>query len=322
MKNELEHLYEHTFRAMGSEIVIWLEHEDEPQAQQLLQQAQAMFDAAESCMTRFDAHSELSRLNSQAGKWVNVSRLLWQVLEQAWPLAAETQGLFDPTLLTALEAAGYRQSFSPTWAWGAANLSNGKPHATGQWQQVQRDPARHAILLPEGVRLDLGGIGKGFTAQQVVNFLSHWGGCMVDAGGDIVAGDAPQGWPGWPVEIAKPWETTLEEEEAVVEVWLNNGTLATSGIDYRWWSQAGKRQHHLIDPRTGRPADTDLLTASILSADACRAEAWATAALVAGAQPAKLLLQSREMAALLIDQFRQISATSTMERFVKVASCQ
>lgn len=320
MENELEHLHEYTFRAMGSEIVIWLEHEDEPQARQLLQQAEEMFSAAEACMTRFDRSSELSRLNAQPGRWITVSRLLWQVLEQAWSLAAETGGLFDPTLLKALEAAGYQESFSPMWAWGAHDLSNGRPSSKGQWQQVQRDPASHAIRLPEGVRLDLGGIGKGFTAQQVVNFLSLWGGCMVDAGGDIVAGDAPQGWPGWPVEIAKPWDTLIGEENSVAEVWLNNGTLATSGVDYRWWSQGGKRQHHLIDPRTGTPADTDLLTASVLSADACRAEAWATASLVAGGPPAKVLLQEREMAALLIDQFRQIYATEAMKCFVKVAS--
>lgn len=320
MENELDTLHEHTFRAMGSEIAIWLECADIEQATQLLQQAESLFNAAERRMTRFNEQSELSKLNRQAGEWVAVSRPLWHVLERAWQLAEETEGLFDPTLLAAVESAGYEHSFDGKWAWGASNLSNGKPHQQGQWQAVQRNPATHSIRLPVGVRLDLGGIGKGFTAQQVVEFLSQWGGCMVDAGGDIVAGDAPQGWPGWPVEVAKPWETAADEDDAIAEVWLNNGTLATSGIDYRWWLQAGKRKHHLIDPRTGTSADTDLRTASILSADACRAEAWATAALVAGSESAQSTLEERGISALLIDQFHKLYATSSMQRFVRAGS--
>lgn len=320
METDLDNLYEQRFRAMGSEIVIWLEQEDAATAAQLLQQAQDIFNVAEARMTRFDEGSELSKLNRQPGRWVAVSRPLWQVLQEAWQLTIETEGLFDPTLLTAIEAVGYRQPFTEQWAWGAADQPNGIPTSKGQWQQVKRDVSSHSIFLPEGVRIDLGGIGKGFTAQRVVDFLSHWGACMVDAGGDIVAGDAPEGWPGWPVEIAKPWEIAEGEADAVAEVWLNNGALATSGVDYRWWLQAGKRKHHLIDPRTGTSADTDLLTASVLTADGCRAEAWATALLVAGMQPAQQLLQSQGIAAVLIDQFHKTVATPSMQRFLKAGT--
>ena len=75
---------------------------------------------------------------------------------------------------------------------------------------VQINPIRKAVWLPKGVRLDLGGIGKGYTAETVVNFMRAWGPCLVDAGGDLTAGNAPADMPGWPVGISSPY-VGLEE---------------------------------------------------------------------------------------------------------------
>ena len=312
-------LRHHQFRAMGSAFSIWLLHDDALLAEDLLYQAQALIERAEVRMTRFSATSELSRLNRAAGAWTVLSRPMWQVVGRALHLARETGGLFDPTVLTAMLAAGYDRSFEQIGS-GAVNCGTTMQRATGQWQSIACDAARHAVLLPAGVGLDLGGIAKGFTAEQVVNFLSQWGPCLVDAGGDLTAGDAPGNYPGWPVAIAMPSTPAELEPPTAVPLWLNNATLATSGVDYRWWQQGDRRLHHLIDPRTGLPAANKVVTASVLCADACRAEAWATATLVAGEQLGPAHLNEQRLAGVLIDADGYIYQSNAMDRYVMDAS--
>lgn len=312
------------FRAMGSEITIWLELADEETAVSLLSQAEGLFMAVQRRLSRFQPDSELSQLNARPAQWVTISGLLWQVLTQALYLAAETRGLFDPTLLNALEAAGYDQSFealagvAPTAVEMAAKttLSQTAVTQTGQWQAVQMDQQHHAVWLPPQVRIDLGGIAKGYTAQQVVNFLSHWGPCLVDAGGDITAGDAPAGWQGWPVGVLSPWIAPDAKRTNLITLWLVHGSMATSGIDYRCWQADGRTAHHLIDPRTGRSAQSDVLTVTVLAGTAVRAEVWATASLIAGTSDGGQLLADHNLAAAFIDQHQTLITTPALEPFL------
>lgn len=306
-------LHEHRFRAMGSQIALWLEHADADEARDACALAEDLFAAAEQRMSRFRPDSELSQLNARSGEWVMVSRLLWQVITQALALAKETGGLFDPTIGNALLATGYTASFDPT-----QRDRNGSGEAIaepliGRWRQVELDPLHHAVRLPAGIRLDLGGIGKGYTAQMAVDTLALWGPCLVDAGGDIVAGDAPAGQPGWLVGVAQPSE---QDADAALELWLNNATLATSGVDYRWWQQNGRRRHHLIDPRTGQSAETDLLTATVLAADGSEAEAWATASLVMGQQASLTLAADHHRPLILAAPSGVVHRSAAIEPFV------
>lgn len=308
--------HQHSFRAMGCQMHVWLELEEAAQAQDLLYQAERLFAAAERRLTRFRPDSELSRLNARPGEWVTVSSVLWQVVQQAIWLAEETDGLYDPTVLAAVEAAGYTQSFDPFSRKGMVTVwPQADEELGGQWHRVELDASRHAICLPQGVRLDLGGIGKGYTAQQVVAYLKHWGACLVDAGGDVTAGDAPVGQPGWPVAILAPWTGDDQPPVTLFTLLLANGTIATSGIDYRWWRVNGRKNHHLIDPRTGLPAQTDAQTVSVLSASGMRAEAWATAALVAGVEAGLDQLLYHDLAAAFVTQSGEVRLTEKMAPF-------
>jgi thiamine biosynthesis lipoprotein len=134
----------------------------------------------------------------------------------------------------------------------------------GRWREIELDTARQAVRLPVGVGLDLGGIAKGDTAQQALNLLAQTGPALVDAGGDLVAGLAPAGCPGWPVALSTPWREAAPTRD-LATFWLADGALATSGVDYRSWVQDGLVAHHLIDPQTGQPAETDLLTATVFA---------------------------------------------------------
>ncbi|MCB8987786.1 MAG: FAD:protein FMN transferase, partial [Ardenticatenaceae bacterium] len=303
---------------MGCQMALWLELDSAARAESLLREAEAMFARAERCLSRFDAGSELSQLNAQPGVWTPVSNMLWEVVVQALFMARETGGLFDPTLLSALEAAGYDRSFEqlPDAQWHAAPTAVSH---LGQWQGVRLNAEGQAVWLPPGVRLDLGGIAKGYTAQQVVDFLSDWGPCLVDAGGDLTAGVAPDGWPGWPVAVSAPFRRAEEERPELFPLWLVEGTMATSGVDFRRWQQNGHAAHHVIDPRTGCPAATNLLTVTVLARTAVRAEAWATAGLVAGTAVAEQRLTALGLAAALIDDSGSISFTPALAPFVALA---
>lgn len=309
---------ERVFRAMGCQMSVHLALEPTLAAGPLAQ-AEAMFHEAEHMLSRFREDSELSFVNAHSGEWVQVSALLWQIVDAALQMAEESGGLFDPTMLVALEAAGYGQSFDAMRTDGAlAHGVQGIPPVAslrGGYRQVQRREKTHELFLPNGLKLDLGGIAKGYIAQRVVNYLRLWGPTLVDAGGDLVAGDAPPGYVGWPVAVAAPSSLAQGDEADIALVWLTNATLATSGTDYRQWQAQGRTMHHIIDPRRGEPAATNLVSATVLAASAERAECWAKAAIILGDQQAIPQLEALGLAALLVQHNGKIVATSSAQHW-------
>jgi len=309
--------HSHAFRAMGSHIVLWLDTADKTAAANAFAQTEALFAANEQVLSRFRPDSELSLLNARSGEWVVVSDLLWQQVMLAVQMAMLTNGRFDPTLLHALQQSGYDQSFETMVNGGG----NGRLLATdmrlGQWEAIEFDEARQAVRMPTDVQLDLGGIAKGDTAQQAVALLQATGPCLVDAGGDLAAGSAPFGSPGWPVAISAPWTDSETEQQDLASVWLAEGAMATSGIDYRSWLQNGTVMHHLIDPLTGSPAKTDGLTVTVIAKEAAVAEAWATAALVAGSVVGMDALLEYDLAGLMITQNGRILVTPRMDQHLQ-----
>lgn len=301
----------HDFRAMGTQMYFWLETENEEDAQHAFTEAENLFHHHEVILSRFLEDSELCFLNRNTGRWTSVSRSLWPVLLVALDMAAETNGYFDPTLLNSLEQAGYTQSFEHLpgeLPWPYPPLY---PVMAANWRDILLDESDRSVFLPAGTRLDFGGIAKGFTAELAKMLLSQWGPCLVDAGGDISAGVAPAGFDGWPVAVSSPRNHPDQMDLFVLP--LVNAGLATSGIDYRHWQQNGIRQHHLIHPVTKQPAETDLLTATIWAETATRAEAWATATIIAGTAGLPLL-QEQALPAALITQNQELWLTPDMAR--------
>lgn len=295
----------HHFRAMGCQMAVWLDLPTD-QAKPLFQLVEQKFAVAEQCLSRFRPDSELMRLNQQTEQWVTVSAQLGAVLQEALALASATNGLFDPTLLTSLQALGYTRSFEQL-----GEMAGGGSAGGGHWADVKWRAEQQAVWLPAGVQFDLGGIAKGYTAQQLVNELSWYAPVLIDAGGDITAGFAPAGWPGWPVGLTAPWHG-VDDQKNLCSIWLTQATLATSGIDYRRWTHNGRVVHHILDPRTGLEAQTNLLTATVLAPDASQAEAWATATMVAGCTAGFNQLAEQNLAALLIDNQEHLWLTNSM----------
>ena len=285
------------FRAMNTDVTaVVVAPDGRVDAIAALDAVEHLFADVEATLSRFRPESELSRLNYQAGEPFHASPLLFTVVAAALEVARETQGVFDPTILSALVAAGYDRSFEDV---PPERSSPARP-PTGPrpcWQAVHLIPATRTIVLPEGVGLDLGGIGKGWTVDRAAERLVDFPGFGIDAGGDLrCRGPRADGRP-WTVGIEDPRQP--DRDLAVLAV--REGAVATSTVTHRRWRRAGQVQHHLIDPRIGRPGRTDVLSVTVLAESVARAETLAKVALLLGSYEGLRFLDNQiDAAALLV----------------------
>jgi thiamine biosynthesis lipoprotein len=278
-----------TFRAMNTQIEMQLAIDAaEPGLAERISAAQAALETAttrlrelEARLTRFSPTSELSALNRASGQWFSASAALFEVVRLAAEARAESFGLFDPTILNALEAAGYDRSFDEIGQRELGPRPAAPPARAGA--RIDLDPVRRAIRLEAGTRLDLGGIAKGWIVDQIIDGpLRGYTNSIVSAGGDLRLRGGPQPGQPWSVGIRDPRGELPQAASAqfphVAVLPLGNGALATSGVVKRWWLVEGQQRHHLIDPRTGQPAvqatEPSASNERILSATALAPLCW------------------------------------------------
>ncbi|HLV99457.1 MAG TPA: FAD:protein FMN transferase [Ktedonobacterales bacterium] len=209
----------------------------------------------EQRLTRFDENSELCQLNDAAGRWQPTSAMLFTVMREAVAAAEKSGGLFDPTLLPQLEALGYDRDFSLLHRQANHLAESVYAASEASWRGIEFDAPRRRVLLPQGTRLDLGGIAKGWAADVALKrFFQPFDNVIINVGGDLRQRGGPQPGESWTVGIRDPRTDHLPTGDNIAIVRVGQGGLATSGASRRWWYQGGQRQHHLLDPRTGRPA--------------------------------------------------------------------
>jgi thiamine biosynthesis lipoprotein len=291
-------LYEHHFRAMNTGVGVWVwstDPERTPMIRAGMRRAEDLFAGVEAELSRFRSTSALSRLNRAAGRGPQVvSRMLWPVLVAALDAAHESRGIYDPTVLHRLERAGYDRSFDAIEPIGPEELRAPPTPTFDSWRRVRLDAATRSVDLPGDLALDLGGIGKGWTVDHVALALAPLGPVLVDAGGDLRVVGTVQDEP-WPIGVQDCF--TPERDHALVR--LRCGALATSSIGGRRWKRGDRMLHHVIDPRTGTSADTDLYAVTVLAPDAMTADVVAKVVLVLGSGSGTAYLLRRGLSALL-----------------------
>ncbi|NUR17176.1 MAG: FAD:protein FMN transferase [Dermatophilaceae bacterium] len=301
-------LSEVRFRAMGSDFHVVVAGGD---AGALLRHARDRVEALEQAWSRFRPDSDLSRLNVAEGAWTTVEPETASLLSVAAHAYEVTAGLCDPRVHDDLVAAGYDRSFELLEAAERPAARSASARARREPFDVEVDD--RAVRLPAGCRIDLGGIGKGRTADLVAAELVALGadGACVNAGGDVRArGWAPGGF--WAVEVEHPFAP--EAPGSVVGV--VDGAVATSSVLKRSWAAgAGRRAHHLIDPRTGAPADTGIASATVIAAQTLWAEVFAKAVVVAGPDDGLALIDRHALAARITLSSGEVLSTHDYERF-------
>ncbi len=276
----------HRFRSMGTDVTVLLP----ARAGGRIAAVERLFDEWDRRFSRFRPDSELMTLNRSAGSPLVVSDAMFEVVSTAIAAARATTGLFDPLLFGRMLELGYDRTFD--------ELPKDRPAAplrpwhAGEWRDVRLDPLRRTVELPAGSGIDLGGLAKGMAVDAAVRLLAASGVAyaVVNAGGDLATFGTHPAHDGWDVAV----------DGVSGSISLPFGSLATSSVLRRRWTVDGRPLHHLLDPRTGQPADNDLAQASIAAASCGQAEIGAKAVLLLGATAGTDFVERRGLSALLV----------------------
>ncbi len=304
------------FRAMNTRIVLAAAGSPEEVAAGFAQ-TQAYVQACEQRFTRFSEDSELAALNRSAGAAFRASDELFDVVQQARSYLEQTGGLFDPAILPALEYAGYDRSMELIKMDDGAPLKMRLSWEVLDFRAVALNADTHEIWMPPGMRIDLGGIAKGWIGEQAALRLASFStACAVNAGGDMFLVGSPDGTQrGWQVELEDP-----RDPERILAIFqVGPGAVATSSVTKRRWKQGQREQHHLIDPRKGEPAATEWLSVTVIAPHATTAEVFAKALLIAGPRDAAALAARRkDVAFIAVDHDGQLWGSRNSQEYLYV----
>jgi thiamine biosynthesis lipoprotein len=288
-----------TAASMGGRLEVHLDAEGRTaEAREDVRRLIARIDRWAARLTRHTDNSDLALLNADGNSAVAVRPTLAAALLAGMVAADASEGFADITLLDArLTAEGKNDLVAPS--------------RRGEWQLADRPRGAAVVRRPPGLRFDLGGVGKGWIADRALALLTGWPSAVVDADGDIAVLCAPGKL--WEVGIGDP--RTEDSNLAVLKLTapLDGGPthwgVATSGTSVHRWNVGGTVRHHLIDPRTGRPAETDVIQATVVAGSALRAEALAKAAVIAGSVEGFALLdRARVLGAVLLTSSGEVRA--------------
>lgn len=288
LSGELER-FEASQLHMGTKFTIVLYAPTKELANQGFEAAFGRIAALDSALSDYDPQSELSRLSQAAPtpQGVGVSDDLWTVLQAAQQLSSETDGAFDVTVgpLTKLWRRAHRQGRLP-----AKTRLTAAQAATGYASLVMDAKRRTVALRKSNMRLDLGGIAKGYAVDQALEELKRLGidRALVNASGDMSASGPPPGKPGWVVGVA-PLKPSAPPS---VFGCLANQSIATSGDAFQFVEIDGQRYSHIVDPRTGLGL-TQRSSVSILAANGTDADAIASAVSVLGPEAGLKFVEQR-----------------------------
>ena len=265
------------WRALGTDVRILITGGDLEPARGAVAR---LLDDVDRAYSRFRPDSELARLNAMGGRPMAVGPLFGLAIEAALRAGRQSDGLVDPTVGRAMRAIGYDRDFGRALSGPDPIVLRLEP--VPGWRAVHYDSVGRIASLARGVELDLGSTGKALAADlsaaAALEAMGR-GGVLVSLGGDIsTAGDVPRG--GWRVLAADVSTTPSDADGEVIAI--HGGALATSGTAARRWTRGGIVIHHLVDPRTGLPADGPWRTASVVAATCVDANIAATAAIVRG----------------------------------------
>ncbi len=287
---------------MGVPFQITLYAANEPEARAAAEAVFTRIGELNSVLSDYDPDSELSRLSrsSGSGMAVPVSGELWTVLEQAQTLAERSQGAFDVTigpLVNVWRRARRKQELPSRKLLGEMRARVGFRHL------LLNATARTAELNVPDMRLDVGGIAKGYAVDQGLALLQARGfqRALVAASGDIALGDPPPGQSGWKIELAGPEAPGAPPRQVV---YLKNRAISTSGDSFQFVEIDGVRYSHIVDPQTGLGLqDSSLVT--VIARNGITADGLATAVSVLGPEKGRLLVEQTPGAFCRIAHLKQ-----------------
>lgn len=273
-------------------------------AQQAATEAEQYINSLEAKISRTRKNSELSAL--AGGEPAELSEDTAELLRTALEMAEQTDGRFDPTVaaLSDLWQIGKEGQRVPDSADIAQALG------TVGYQNIRLDGT--TAQMTGGAKLDLGGIGKGYAADRTVEILKKNGvkRAVIALGGNIYALGSRSRDQGWKIGITDPDKA----EEYVATVEISDISVVTTGDYERYFEQDGKRYHHVFDPETGYPAESDLRSVTVVREQSAQADALSTALFVMGYEAAAEYCEQNDIAAVFIRNDHTICTSTALEK--------
>lgn len=302
-----------TGRALDCEVFLTLVLPDTFDSKELFGGLWSQINQFEQMFSRFLPHSELTNFNFHAGEEIGISPELRRILLKSKLMSRKTGGLYNPFILPALQKAGYVGSFDKSNALTSSpDFSCGRVITDYEKLTILKNTAK----IPTKTALDFGGIGKGYLLDQLSKFLERQGVSRywLSLGGDIICN-------GLDVD-ERPWQIIAVDAltgRDLADKISNDGkrrAIATSGIIKRQGKTSGKKWHHLIDPKTARPASTDILSATVVADEAAFADVAAKCLVIAGRSEAEKVAKLLLIRFMLL-QLRSDDSSQTAKNVIK-----
>lgn len=256
-----------------------------------------LFASVEDTCSRFKEDSELSQLNQRVGNEVEVSELLFSILKDALRFYEETNGVFNPGILSAMESSGYTKSIEFIKGREVSAASLLAPEVAAVQPYSLNENNQRVVLQ---TRIDLGGIAKGWVIDRAAEVLSDYGFGFINVGGDIrVFGRLPR-----PLNIGI--EDPFEPAQMLSSIQVTDGAVATSTSMKRRWKVEGRNKHHLIDVKTGEPSSSTIVSSTVTAPTALEADVLAKVTLLLGEEAGKSLIINKKNKAVMINDAKEI----------------
>jgi len=293
----------HRFRAMACDVTVQLVGVGTDEATAAVNRVAGLFGEVESACTRFDPRSPLMVANASPRRWHQVPDSCSEAIREAHEAYRISGGLFDPRVLRCLQVNGYDRSLP--FSDGDVLVEGRGPGSVRpdrrRWRPRFDDHRGRVRLGPAPI--DLGGIGKGLAVRWAMTALEGCGSSvMVEAGGDLATRGAGPEDTGWRAAVEDPLVPAgAPQRHPVAVLNVSDRAVATSSIRLRTWRVGGKVVHHLIDPRTARPATTGLASVTVIHADPGWAEVWSKSLFVLGAGDIAAYTIAKGLAAVWVE---------------------
>jgi len=291
---------------MGTRMEVQIWHDDASEARRLIMASMAEFDRIETDMSTYRADSEISRLNARAAETpVTVSVELFGLIDRSLQLSEKTGGAFDITFDSVGQLYDFRAGVRPT----ETDIEDGLPAIDYRQVELDREASRIRFARP-GVRINLGGIAKGYAVESVIRQLRQAGvrHALASAGGDTrLLGDR-RGKP-WIVGVRDPDDA----DEFVTRLALNDEAVSTSGDYERFFIEAGVRYHHILNPSTGKSAN-EVRSVTVVGPDATMTDGLSTSVFVLGPRDGLVLIETLpDYEAIIVDSTRRVRFSTGLD---------
>lgn len=304
------------FKAMGTEVVIMADLTTGQE--QLLTGAEQEVLDFEKKFSRFLVDSELSKFNNSKDVEQELSETMIELLTLSKYYYSKTNGIFDPTIISNLEGVGYDKNFNEvTTGSSDINVNKLKEEFVIRPKIDELKIAGRIVSCHPSLRIDLGGIGKGYIVDLLskkffYNIPNYW----ISAGGDILVAGCQENGDNWEVKVQNPLQP--ETDSFIINTKKEKLGIATSGVIKRRGQSGNFVWHHIIDTRTGLPVVNNVLSVTVISSDAVKADVLAKTILILGeVDGLKFIEQETDSSAIIFIKDKEPIISSRANTFTK-----